>query len=69
MTKEFQALNLNHTWDIVTLPPGKKAIPCKWVYKIKRKSDGTIKRYKARLVFRSDTQKVGINFTETFYML
>lgn len=55
MTKEFQALNLNHTWDIVPLPPGKKAIPCKWVYKIKHRSDGTIERYKARLVVRGDT--------------
>lgn len=35
MVKEFQALETNHTWDIIPLPSHKKAIPCKWVYKIK----------------------------------
>ncbi|XP_070056749.1 uncharacterized protein [Nicotiana tomentosiformis] len=48
MLKEFQALESNQTWDIIPLPPGKKVIPCKWVYKIKQKSDGSIERYKAR---------------------
>nr|XP_009784507.1 PREDICTED: uncharacterized protein LOC104232924 [Nicotiana sylvestris] len=42
MVKEFEALASNHTWDIVELPEGKKALPCKWVYKVKLKSDGTL---------------------------
>ncbi|XP_075082297.1 uncharacterized protein LOC142166805 [Nicotiana tabacum] len=49
MLKEFQALEANQTWDIVPLPPQKKVIPCKWVYKIKQRVDGSIERYKARL--------------------
>lgn len=66
MMKEFKGLKDTHTWDIVPLPAGKKAIPCKWVYKIKQRSDGTIERYKARLVIRGDAQQEGIDFTETF---
>lgn len=52
MNKEFEALSSNHTWGLVALPKGKKVICCKWVYKIKLKADGTIERYKARLVTR-----------------
>ena len=50
MIKEFQTLEKPHTWDLVDLLLGKSAIGCKWVYKIKTKSDGTIERYKAYLV-------------------
>ncbi|XP_070056584.1 uncharacterized protein [Nicotiana tomentosiformis] len=38
MIQEFEALYSNHTWDLVTLPPGKQAIGCKWVYKVKYKA-------------------------------
>ena len=50
INKELKALADNHTWDLVELPPGKKAIGNKWVFKIKLKSDGSLKRCKARLV-------------------
>ena len=49
MKEELEALETNHTWVITSLPPGKTAIGCRWIYKIKRKFDGTIERYKARL--------------------
>jgi len=35
MNKEIDALELNDTWTIEELPPGKKPINCKWVYKVK----------------------------------
>ena len=55
-----------HTWDLVDLPRGKSVIGCKWVYKIKTKSDGTIEQYKARLVAKGYAQEYGIDYEETF---
>ena len=62
MTKELQALAKNHTWDVVSLPTGKKPIACKWVYKTKLHADGTLERLKARLVAIGYTQKYGIDY-------
>ena len=55
MHKELLALNKNSTWDLVTLPLGKKAIGCKWVYRIKLNADGSLKRFKAQLVAKGYT--------------
>jgi hypothetical protein len=38
MKDEIQALQNNKTWIVTDLPPGKKALGCKWIYKIKHKS-------------------------------
>jgi len=46
MKEEIQALEDNKTWEVVSLPKGKKAIGCKWVYKIKYKASGEIERFK-----------------------
>lgn len=55
MREEIDALEANGTWTLEDLPPGKKAIESKWVYKIKCNPDGSIHRHKARVVVRSDT--------------
>ncbi|CAH9102405.1 unnamed protein product [Cuscuta epithymum] len=66
MSREIAALERTGTWRIQDLPRGKKAIFCKWVYKIKYKSDGSVERYKARFVVCGNRQVQGINYSETF---
>lgn len=56
----------NGTWTLTNLPPGRKAITAKWVLHIKRKADGSIDKYKARLVARGFSQREGIDYQETF---
>ncbi|VVT44791.1 uncharacterized protein SAPINGB_P000535 [Magnusiomyces paraingens] len=63
---EMSSLKRNGTWELVDLPPGRKAINSKWVFKVKRKADGSIERYKARLVCIGFSQVEGIDYTETF---
>lgn len=52
LNNEMEALYHNHTWVLTTLPPNRKAIGCRWVYKIKYKSNGEVERYKARLIVK-----------------
>jgi len=66
MSKELPALSKTHTWDLVDLPPGKTVMGCKWVYKIKTKSDGFVERYKARLVAKRFSQEYGIDYEKMF---
>ncbi len=58
-----------HTWDLIDLPRGKSVIGCKWVYKIKTKSDGTIEWYKTCLVAMGYAQEYGIDYEETFALV
>jgi hypothetical protein len=64
--KEIQSHLENGTWELATLPPGRKAIGCRWVFLIKRKSDGSIDRYKARLVAQGFSQRPGFDYGETY---
>jgi len=62
MNNEFDALLKNHTWTLVPSSTAQNLIGCKWVFRIKRKADGTIERYKARLIAKGFHQQPGIDY-------
>ena len=66
MEEEMTALEKNGTWEMGPLPAGMKLVGSRWVFTIKYHSDGSIARYKARLVARGHTQSYGIDYNETF---
>ena len=66
MEEEIESMKNNQVWDLVDLPPGRRSIENKWILKIKRKADGSIERYKARLVAKCYTQEERIDYEDTF---
>ncbi|GKB81203.1 retrotransposon protein, putative, ty1-copia subclass [Tanacetum coccineum] len=56
---EIESILQNHTWELVDLPPGCKALGYKWIFKKKMKADGTVDKYKARLVIQGFRQREG----------
>lgn len=63
---ELLALEENQTWDIVPCPSSVNPLGSKFVFSIKRRSDGSIDRYKARLVALGNKQEYGLDHDETF---
>lgn len=66
MQAEFDALISNKAWSLVPLPPHRHAIGCKWAFRVKEISDGTVNRYKVRLVAKGFHQRQGFDFQVTF---
>lgn len=64
--KHLEDLQAAGTWRVSDVPAGRRLVSCKWVFKIKYNPDGTIDKYKARLVARGFTQVENIDFQETF---
>jgi len=66
MCDEIVILRSNCTWSLVLFHPSMNVVGSRWVYRIKRRVDGSIERYKAHLVARGFTQQEGIDYSETF---
>ncbi|XP_068483448.1 uncharacterized protein [Phaseolus vulgaris] len=63
---ELDSIKKNNTWTLVDLPKGAKLIGCKWIFKKKYHPDGSIQKYKARLIAKGFTQKHNIDYFDTF---
>jgi hypothetical protein len=66
MNFEYQTLLKNKTWHLVSSHQATNVINCKWVYKIKRKQDGSVETYKTRLVAKGFKQRHNIDYDDTF---
>jgi hypothetical protein len=63
---EMDSILSNRTWELIDRPYGCKPVGCKWVFKKKLRPDGTIDKYKVRLVAKGYTQKEGEDFFDTY---
>ncbi|KAE8696580.1 putative disease resistance protein [Hibiscus syriacus] len=64
--EEFDALIANKTSSLVSLPKDRVPVNCKWIFKVKRNADGSVSRYKSRLVAKGFLQQPGIDYHEVF---
>ena len=65
MKDEIDSMARNKVWELVDLPPQRKFIGNKWIFKIKHRADGSIDKFKTRLVAKGFTQVKGIDYEET----
>ena len=65
MNEEMQALSKNEKWDLVPHSPHKKAIGCRWVYKVKYNAGGSVNRYKDGLVAKGYAQTHSVDYEQT----
>ena len=69
MKHEIDSIEKNQTWKLTELPAGKRAIGLKWVFKLKKNTDGEIIKHKACLVAKGYVQKQGIDYEEAFALV
>ena len=65
----MDSLHKNSTWELVSFPNGKRALPCKWVYKLKVIANDGKPKYKAIFVAKGFRQQQGVNFEEIFSLV
>ena len=65
VNSEIESIMQNHTWELVDLPPGSKPLGCKWISKRKMKTNGSIDKYKARLIAKGYKEKESLDYFDT----
>ena len=66
MESEYSSLLMNDTWDLVPQPEGQNIVGSRWVLKVKRDENGSVDRFKARLVAQGYSQVRGVDYDEVF---
>eukprot|EP00249_Psilotum_nudum_P004748 c18249_g1_i1 orf=2-607(-) len=66
MQSEYDSIIKNNTWELVEKPTNRKIIGTKWIWKVKYRSDGTLDKFKARLVAQGYSQVEGFDFEDSF---
>ena len=66
MSKEYDALVQNGTWELIPADSMQNLVSCKWIFRIKHLLDGSIDRYKVRLVVKGFHQRPGVDYHDTF---
>jgi hypothetical protein len=66
MMEDMDSIEENCIWSLVDLPPGRKPIGVKWVFKVKRDEHGAVSKHKARLVVKGYAQQHGMDYDEVF---
>ena len=69
MEDEFQSIQENNTWELVPLPPKRKLVQCKWVFRTKIDVDGSDMKHKERLFPKGYSQVHGVDYIETLHWL
>ena len=66
MSEEYDALVRNKTWELAPPDGISNLVGCKWIYRVKRHFDGSIDRFKVRLVAKGFHQRPGVDYHKTF---
>ena len=69
MEDELQSLQENNTWELVPLPPKRKVVQCKWVFRTKLAAYGSNIKHKVILVAKVYSQVHGVDYIETFALV
>ncbi|XP_074356409.1 putative mitochondrial protein AtMg00820 [Apium graveolens] len=69
MKQDIESIEDNKIWELTIFPPGKMKIGLKWIYKLKKDTEGRIIKHKARLVAKGYIQEYGVDFDEVYALV